>query len=70
MIAGRGVTMSAGKTGVPSLLEKIISLGFDYTVTFTMSGGRELFRTPVIKITFSLSVFSLAKFDRCDRTVY
>lgn len=57
MVAGHGVTMSAGKTGVPSLLEKIIGLGFDYTVVFTLSGGQKLFRTPVIKITFSLSVF-------------
>lgn len=47
--------MSAGKTGVPRLLKKIISLGFDYTVAFTMSGGQELLTTPVIKITFSFS---------------
>lgn len=55
-----------------SIKEKIISLGFDCTVVFTMSGGggQELFRTPVIKINFSLQCLTLAKFDRFGRTVH
>lgn len=50
--AGSGIIASAGNTGAPSRLEKIINLDFDHCVFFTRRWGQEFFRTPILKLDF------------------